>query len=425
MKNINKYYFIIINSLFAVFPLSIILGNLFINLNVILLSISALIFYNTKITKFKINFLDKIILIFFCYVLTTLIINFLDSYLSGEIFPKFIISKSLFYLKYLILYLVLRFLMTQKILRLDWFFYACAICAAFVCIDIFIQFSFGKNIFGLEPISQRHFSGVFGNELIAGGYLQRFSLFCIFLPFIIFKKNFFHKVSIQFTVFVIFASGIILSGNRMPLILFVLAFLIYIILEKQFRKYFLIVITITFLFLSLNFSLNKTFKLNASVFYVNAITLVTSFTSKDVYKLPMGVWDNPYVTEFYCFKLVWGKNPFFGGGVKSYRATKGCTTHPHNYYFEILTDLGIFGLSIILFFISTLLYKIFFNRFFTLRSNLSTLNAKSMPFFLLLFIEFFPIRTSGSFFSTQNASIIFLALAILVSLISNKKYSNY
>ena len=425
MKNINKYYFIIINSLFAVFPLSIILGNLFINLNVILLSISALIFYNTKITKFKINFLDKIILIFFCYVLTTLIINFLDSYLSGEIFPKFIISKSLFYLKYLILYLVLRFLMTQKILRLDWFFYACAICAAFVCIDIFIQFSFGKNIFGLEPISQRHFSGVFGNELIAGGYLQRFSLFCIFLPFIVFKKNFFHKVSIQFTVFVIFASGIILSGNRMPLILFVLAFLIYIILEKQFRKYFLIVITITFLFLSLNFSLNKTFKLNASVFYVNAITLVTSFTSKDVYKLPMGVWDNPYVTEFYCFKLVWEKNPFFGGGVKSYRATKGCTTHPHNYYFEILTDLGIFGLSIILFFISTLLYKIFFNRFFTLRSNLSTLNAKSMPFFLLLFIEFFPIRTSGSFFSTQNASIIFLALAILVSLISNKKYSNY
>ncbi len=65
MNNIGKYNSTLINILFLMFPLSIILGNLFINLNIFFLCVFASIIYNKELIKFKINFFDKIILIFF------------------------------------------------------------------------------------------------------------------------------------------------------------------------------------------------------------------------------------------------------------------------------------------------------------------------------------------------------------------------
>jgi O-antigen ligase len=420
MENINKYNLTIINILFLMFPLSIILGNLFINLNIVFLCFFALIFYRKKIIKFEINLLDKIILIFFLYTFLTLILNFLGNYFDDQKFPEFIVYKTLFFSRYLALYLVLRFLLAEKILILKWFSFACALCACFVSLDILIQFSFGKNFLGFEPISARHYSGVFGEELVAGGYLQKFSLFVIFLPLIL-KQTIYKKISIQVLIFLIFSFVIILSGNRMPLILFILSFFTYFFLDKNLRKYLIATIAVTLLFLALNLSINQKFKYTSAVFFLNAKTLATSFFSEDVKKLPMGIWYNPYVTEFTCFKIVWKKNPYFGGGIKSYRATKGCTTHPHNYYFEILTDLGLVGLILIMSFLLVLMKKIFMPRSNLFKLDLNSLNAKYMPFLLVLFIEFFPVRTSGSFFSTGNASIIFLMLAIIVSIISQRK----
>ena len=43
------------------------------------------------------------------------------------------------------------------------------------------------------------------------------------------------------------------------------------------------------------------------------------------------------------------------------------------------------------------------------------------PFSLLLFAEIFPFKTSGSFFTTGNATFIFLIIAIIVSL--SKKHN--
>jgi hypothetical protein len=217
MKNIDNYHQTTINVLFLMFPLTLILGNLFTNLNVVIFCLYTLIAYNKNFKKFKINFFDKIILIFFSYIFITLQINFLESYINEEIFSQHIIKKTFFFFRYLVLYLVLRFLINQNILNLNQFSIACAICAVFICLDIFFQFYFGKDLFGIKPSSARHFSGVFGNELIAGGYLQRFALFSFFLPFLS-KKNIFYKVSIQTLFLIFFLFGIVLSGNRMPLI---------------------------------------------------------------------------------------------------------------------------------------------------------------------------------------------------------------
>ena len=90
-----------------------------------------------------------------------------------------------------------------------------------------------------------------------------------------------------------------------------------------------------------------------------------------------------------------------------------------------MVDLGLVGLSIILIFIFMLLHKIFINKNTIFKLNFNTLNSKSMPFFLIFVVEFFPLRSSGSFFTTGNASLIFIVLAILVSLICEKKNNDY
>ena len=436
----NKYKLTIINIIFFIFPLSIILGNFYTNLNIFFLFIGAIFFFNKEIIKFKMIFFDKIILIFFIFTFTTLIINFLESYASevapyweqagwSKIFPKVIIYKTFFYFRYYILYLTLRILISQKILRLDWFSLSCGICATFVCLDIIFQYVFGKNILGFEQIGTRHFSGVFGEELVAGGYLQKFALFTFFLPFVL-KKNLFHKTSIQIIFFIFFIFGIILSGNRMPVLLFILSFFVFVLLDKNLKKYFFIFFVIICLILTSSYNLSQTFRYNAGNFYFNAKDLLHNIIipehnnkiGKGKSVEAKGGHGRAYLVEFYCFKTIFKKNIFFGGGIRSYRFfSGGCNVHPHNYYFEILTDLGLIGFSIILFFVFMLLRKILLKKNSSFNFSLNTIDYKIMPFFLIFVVEFFPVRTSGSFFTTSNATIIFIILSILVSLISQKK----
>ena len=60
----------------------------------------------------------------------------------------------------------------------------------FVSLDIFYQFYNGKDIFGFETIGDgRKLGGPFGDELIAGGFIQRFALFSFFFFYQFFSKN--------------------------------------------------------------------------------------------------------------------------------------------------------------------------------------------------------------------------------------------
>ena len=112
----------------------------------------------------------------------------------------------------------------------------------------------------------------------------------------------------------------------------------------------------------------------------------------------------------------------FGNGIKSFRQDcreiiieqkRGlCSNHPHNYYFEILTELGIIGIFI------TMIVGLFFIIFlFKQRSLLSHNNYKNL--FLLaavisLFLEVFPFKSTGSIFTTNNATYITLISGIIL-----------
>ena len=124
------------------------------------------------------------------------------------------------------------------------------------------------------------------------------------------------------------------------------------------------------------------------------------------------------------FKL----NKFIGGGIKSFRFNcpkrqiknrerTSCNMHPHNYYIEILTDLGVFGFLFFISLISLVFYKTYKILFY---SNTKYLFS---PFFYIFIMEVFPLRSSGSFFTTVNSTLIFLSLGFIVSICYKSKLS--
>ena len=409
------------NLVFCLFPLSFILGNLAINLNILAIFIVLIFFYFSEKLSFEINIFDKILLFFFFYTFITLIFNFIETLYETKNFEKIIIFKTISYLRFLILYFVIRILYLNKIIKIKLFYFSCAFFSVFVLLDIFIQYLFNKNLFGMEA-QHRHFSGVFGDEWIAGSYLQNFSLFFLFSPFF-HKIKFEKKILFQLFSVILFTIGIILSGNRMPLILFISSFTVYFYFQNKFRKYFYISYLVFICFLTTIFFTNSTFNINTKTFYKSSIVLLkTIYDYENMNEAPLKIWQKSHVTEFYCGRTVAQENLLLGGGIRSYRTySKGCSTHPHNYYLEIIADIGLIGLIILMILAFKLFQRVKIKYMFFEKNNIPNLNYKLTPFVIFFLTEFFPIRSTGSFFATNNSTMIYLMMGILVSILVEKQ----
>ena len=303
--------------LIALFPISFIAGNLIINLITVLLILSTFFFYKKEPFKIEFYLLDKIILFFFLIVLLSGIVSAINWYLDDSWKSPFkTILRSTLFLRFFLLYIVLRFLIENKIVNLKIFFITCAISTLFVSLDIFYQYKFGQDIFGFETVWERKLSGPFGDELIAGGFIQRFSLFSFFILPIFFseKSKKFSKYLIPI-LFIIFFTAIILSGNRMPLLLFVFSIFLILILTKQTRKYFFPFIIIFSVIFSIVFSLNSEVKTNFKNLHKQISKITMIMLDKDLggERIP------PYFKEFSSFYETWKLNKLIGGGIKTFR----------------------------------------------------------------------------------------------------------
>lgn len=425
---IKSIYF---NLLLALLPFSFIAGNMIININLLLIVLSALIIFNKQVFNIKYYFIDKLIILFFCTILFTGFINDygfrLDGVTYGGFYPTTI--KSLFFFRYLLFYFVIRFLIHREVLNLKFFFISCGLSSLFVSLDIFFQFFNGKDIFGYETIgSGRKLGGPFGDELIAGSFIQRFSIFSFFIfPAFFLEKSKKLNNFITPALLIIFFLGIILSGNRMPLILFIFTIFLIIIFNNEVRKYLLYFLATLSIIFIVTFNINKEVNYNFKNLYQQVSKMPVSILKKNFNSdknTPL------YLVEFSTFYDTWLMNKYLGGGIKNFRWNCHfrpnidyskkfvCNMHPHNYYLEILTETGLLGFVIVCFIffftLKTPISKIYF-------SNINFKDYKITPFIFLFISEIFPIKSTGSFFTTGNAAYLFLIMSILISLSSRKK----
>ncbi len=420
----------IINILFLFLPVSYIAGNLLINLNILLLFLSGVFFFGKDLLKIDYTIVDKLILFLFTFFLLISFYNYLKPSELSSFDLKFILSKTVFYFRYLLFYLILRYFIEKEIISMKFFFISCLACCLFVSFDIFYQLIFGNDIFGYEGVN-RKLSGPFGDEWIAGAYLQKFApigLFAVPLIADLSKKN--KLIFLLSIFFLIILSAIVLSGNRMPLILFLFVIFLLFIFEKKLRKYLiqLVILSSAMIFLIYNSSVE--IKTNIDSFITYSKKLSTVITDEKINRLEMP----SHYAEFESFYDTWQMNKYIGGGVRSFRINcpnrsnidpderSTCNTHPHNYYLEILTDLGLVGLALILSIFLIIFYKSFIAKYFLTNKIALKTNYFITPFLYLFIAEIFPIKSTGSFFTTFNSAYIFLIMAVIVTL---KKQKNY
>ena len=424
----------ILTGLISFIPLSYILGNFILNLNVVIIILAGFFLYN-KGERLKINIIDKLMIFAFLYIILTGLWNTTESYFFGYTQNKdlTIINKSLLFLRYIFLYFAIRLITYKEQINYKFLFYSFGLLSLFVSIDIIFQFFNGKDLFGFTSPFTNKLTGPFHTEAIAGGFIQKFSFF-LFFGFMLLVKINDTKIKILILTLLFFVTilSIILSGNRMSLVLFIFGTSLVFLNTKILRKYILHILATISLMVAILFSINEPVKNYYNGFYKASKSILSVYSNK----LLGSDLDIPYETkhtylhEFESGFSTWQLNRYIGGGLKSFRyncpkrkieainVRTTCNIHPHNYYLEILTDLGVIGLVLFLSIIIMSIIKSF--------SALKNEKIKYIlsPFFYVFIAEVFPIRASGSFFTTNNATVIFLLLAIIISLSYKTKKNN-
>ena len=358
--------------------------------------------------------------------------------------------------------IIVYLLSVHDILNFKYFFVSAALSSVFISFDIIFQYIFGFNIIGLKSLP--HVPGsyffrnasFFGDELIAGGFIKNFSFFSIFFVAFIFKnKNNIRFLLIMLTICIV-GMGILSSGNRMPLILFVFGLLLIFLLNNKLKKVLSVSLIVLFIIFGLIGSFDKNIKDNFYFFYryskyiiINLpntseskkfdfiLTLKDGMVKHDTLKEDGllrhdfdSFWPTNTETGWYGHSKLfntaidlWQKNKIFGGGIKSFRVkcakivehtrNRLCSTHPHNYYLEILTDTGIAGFLIVG--TIALIFVVFIIKNFKFFSGNGMGNYILLATVISLILETFPLKSTGSIFTTNNATYLILISSIILS----------
>ena len=421
---------------FYFFPIILICGSLLVNLYSILFILIASIYLLIDKIKIQFNFINISLFLFF---LTTIFTSFLNIEIVGQ--DNFV--KSIFLLRFFLLFILIETLFFNKKIKLKYFFYACFFTTLFLSIDLCLQFFYGKNILGFEPWEGR-ITGMFRSEAIAGAYIQKMFIFLLIFFFLITKNlnNKYLPIILFSLIIIIFGS--LISNNRISFLILISTLLFVIIFYKTLR----IKLFICFLFsmvIFIYFYKNNSQINNQYISFKNQITHAFSSeeerrnkfyeSNKEKIKLNPDIVKNfdfkisiehirIYLTSIKSFK----ENILLGNGLKSFRFKCQkftdqknflCSNHPHNYHLEILHDTGLVGFFFISFFSIGLIIK-------SIKHILSknTFYEKKIILSLILLnflIEIFPLKSTGSFFTTWNGTILWFSIA----LVNYYNYVNY
>ena len=429
MHNLKYSENLIINLIIVSIIPFLILGPFFPDL---IVSFSSLFFlYHILKNKNFFYIFNKPILIFlifciYCILNSIFIAN--NTLLSLE--------SSLFYFRIGIFSCFVWYLIDNDKNILTYFYYAIVICFIALVIDGYFQHFTGKNLLGYKMSGVR-VSSFFRDELIMGSYLSR--LFPLLFALFIVKQKFKFEVYFLGVLFVLIDVLIFISGERTAFFFLNLSTIFIIICIKKYKRLGLITFFVAFIcifILSIN---NLDLKKRMLVVPVKNIGLSTSEVSDKNMGLNRSsrekiiftaMHDSHYRTAYAMFK----EQPLFGHGPKMFRVLckeekyaigiLPCSTHPHNFYIQLLAETGIIGF---LFLFSFFCYFVFISIrqfIFIVLKKKNILSDYQICLLAGILITVWPLSPNGNFFNNWLMITYSLPIGFYLQSIYSKKNSN-
>lgn len=275
---------------------------------------------------------------------------------------------------------------------------------AFLIFDLYYEAIFGHNLVGHQSPWGDRLSGMMFEELKIAHLLIGFSLPTLF--FIFESDKNIKKFIISIIVFSII---LILTGERANTLKGLFAICLSFLLYKN--KFFQIKKVYLFFFLII-FSVLIYTKPNIHQRYYLEISSAWKNSNSSVFNL---VKNSNYGPHYQVAWSIFQNYPIFGSGLKTFRIEcrkkayseySGCTTHPHQLYFEFLSEIGLVGFVL---FVSFFVYILYRAKKYLLKNQ----NGAVLCSALYVFTLTIPLLPSGSFFTSFGATIFWINVAII------------
>ena len=390
-------------------PISIILGSSISLTNIILLNFFFLVVLVKQKDFYFVNHISvKLIFILYLYLIFNSIIS--QDYEIG-------LSRNIGFLRLIIFFVFVNYFFfyyknDRKLLD----FWSVVLFS--LIIDVFIEYFFETNLFGWgakDQIYGDRVTSFFKDEPIVGAYLVGF----IFLVFgHLLKRN--NKKTFAFIFLIIAFMSVIFTGERSNTIKVFSGIVIYFLLLDFLKiKVKLFIILLFFLIFGTVLSQSEYLKIRYIDQFYNMLTFKTD-SEKEKLSYSLLLENSQYIRLYKSGYSVFKNFPFFGVGNKNYRVETCkkkengdkqendyvCLTHPHQVYFELLSEHGLFGSILILGIFFYLMFKI-------LRSIRMSKNYVQIGAFTFVLINFLPFLPSGSFFSDFNITLFWINFSVM------------
>jgi O-antigen ligase len=229
----------------------------------------------------------------------------------------------------------------------------------------------------------------------------------------------------------IFGLSIFVTGERISFIMFILLISLIFIFYSKIRK--VVVFSLIFILIgSFIISTKNNYYKDRYLNFLNNVGIHKNFEKYHNSSFFDSQWGAHLLTAYEMYS----DNNLTGIGIRQFRVICSnqnyekiksksvnirCSTHPHNLYFEILSEVGLIGFSLFAMFL--LLISIHFMKIFK-SSNKDFIYILSVYTFCVFFMLFWPIRSTGSFFSNFNGSVYWLTISLFSGLLLKQDLKN-
>ncbi len=388
----------------SLLPISIIVGNLIFQLNliiIIILFLSHLIRFKNQIDIFEDKNEIKVFLIILIYLI-------LNTFISEN--WTLSIRRNFLYFEFFLIVLSMRYFLSNHVILKkvisNWFLIICI-----VSFDVFFEYYSGFNIFGFtnETGYTGRIASFFKDELIVGSFILSF----VIPIFSYFYNN--NKFQLSIFFILITSIAIFLSGERASSLKILLSLILIITFwdyKNHMKKYLMIILVLIAILISFSPKIKETNFVKNDIIHRYISTTFNIISTDNSKSLKENLMASRYLNQGVFSYEIFKNNIFFGVGNKNYfeacrKYVSGyeknhCYTHAHQTYYELISEHGLIGSLIIL---SCLIYLIFFNG----ANNLSKKNKRKLNIFrIYLVLAFIPLIPSGSFFSSYLSSLFWI-----------------